>query len=128
MAHLFRTGVLVVATVGSMAMGQASHPGMVTVTKGVSFQAPANWRVNKPAYRNAVVLTIATAKQNIAHLAVTTETRRSHAEAMQRLRDIVAESSVKAHWVSLGGWPAVAREEKVVLPHTEQAEQENKRE
>ncbi|HEY2739417.1 MAG TPA: hypothetical protein VGK45_13500, partial [Thermoanaerobaculia bacterium] len=106
------------------AQGQAPRP--VPMAQGVTFQPPAGWQIVEGAFRNATELIKTAGDQKspvrIAHLLVTTEVRRNHAEALQRLQDISAESKVQARAVSVGGWPAIERQEVVVLPRTEQDE------
>src|SRR4051794_32131589 len=116
------------AVIGTVLLGQAVVLAQVAVpmAKDVTFRTPAGWRVVEGAFRNATELIKTTGDQKspvrIAHILVTTEVRRSHEEALQRLREISAESKVQARAVSVGGWPAIQRQEVVVLPRTEHGE------
>jgi hypothetical protein len=115
-------------------VGQAAAQARVPIpmAKDMTFQMPDGWKVVKGAFRNATEL-IKTAKEKkslvrIAHLLVTTEVRRSHEEALQRLREISAESKAQARAVSVGGWPGIQRTEVVVLPRTEHGEEQKQAE
>jgi hypothetical protein len=123
-----------VAVLSTVLLGQTAGLAQTAVpmAKDVTFKAPIGWRVVEGAFRNATELIKTAGDQKsparIAHLLVTTEVRRNHAEALQRLQDISAESKARARVFTVGGWPAIQRQEVVELPRTERGEEDEQAE
>jgi len=84
---------------------------------GLTFQYPAGWTaeqdgnvmriVNAPPERVRALQN--TAIEQLAQIFVTTETRRDHAEAVRRLKEIEAESTTPVTFLVINGWPALQR-------------------
>src|SRR5690242_14263407 len=51
-----------------------------------------------------------------AGLVVTTERRRDHAEAVRRLAEIASEQPTSATRLLIGGWPAIERRYRALMP------------
>ena len=84
---------------------------------GFSLRYPAGWTaeqdanvwrlVNVPPER-ARAMTGAEIEQ-VAQILVTSETRRNHADALRRLKDVEAESTTSVTFLTINGWPALQR-------------------
>jgi hypothetical protein len=122
MASRIRLGALSLGVALWAAAGHAATKTPAVVSPGVSFSAPDGWVARKGAFRNALQWVKTSADKQrpatLANLIVTTEARRSHVEAVERLREIAAESKARARFVVIGGWPALVRREAIVLPET----------
>lgn len=81
----------------------------VSFPAGWSMSHDANvWRlVNLPAERAAVA--DPRTLDGIGQILITVEQRRSHDEALRRLEEIRAESTARATFTTIGGWPALER-------------------
>ena len=84
------------------------------ISSKVSIALPENWARSETKYRNAMEIeTPAPQAQKgqgaHARTLITTEQRRSHEEAVQRLSEIAAEINTPVEFVEIGGWPALER-------------------
>lgn len=102
------------------APGQNQAPPTTTLQipgKGVEVRYPAGWSAvgmanvhvlfNVPAHRLNTL--DATALANTPHIAIFTERRKDHAEAVRRLKEIEAEATSPSTFLKVGGWPALQR-------------------
>jgi hypothetical protein len=97
---------------------EAPRPRAVQVVPGVAVMVPATWQMLSQT-RNAMHLVVPAAAKDRkydAHVQVTTEVRRSHAEAVRRLAEIAAEEPTPAAMVEIAGWPAVERRRVAPVP------------
>ena len=110
---------------GSVLVCWAQRPAPLSQTQelereGFSLQFPAGWSyaqdagvkrlIALPASRAEAALSAEQADR-IPLVFVTTENRSSHAEAVQRLREIASESTATVTFLVIGGWPALQRRE-----------------
>jgi hypothetical protein len=116
-AKLFAlVGALMLVVVPMTAESQADRAVVkehhLEVSKGVRLTYPAVWSLSEIRFRNALELVRPSAEAGAppaARVLITTEQRRSHAEAVQRLREIAAEIAERAQFMTIGGWPALQR-------------------
>ena len=94
------------------------------VEKGVGFQVPAAWSVEQHANMTRLLRTpqgsskSLTARDRSALPQITTDTlsQKTHADALQRLRQIAAESATPSTYMTIAGWPALQRTELMAKP------------
>lgn len=103
----------------------------VEVSKDVVLPVPPNWSRSEVKYRNAVQLVYAGDKgQNKggvdAVMTITSEPRRSHEEAVQRLAEIAVEIEAPVEFIEIGGWPAMQRQSTALLERTGQEAKQEK--
>ncbi len=97
-------------------------PHRRSLGEGISIQQPPRWQPSRMVYANATELVIypplAEAKPGVhapqrpppaplARILITTEARRSHAEALLRLREIAEQRPEAPTFRVIGGWPAL---------------------
>ncbi len=79
--------------------------------RGMSLHYPDGWSAIPSQYGNAQEMQNAPADKigASARMIITTEARGTHADAVNRLREIASEVSSPAVFLSIGGWPALQR-------------------
>jgi hypothetical protein len=95
----------------------------IEVSKGIEFTGLPNWSRSEVKYRNALELIVAAEGQKAgvqAVMTITTEHRRNHAEAVQRLAEIAAEIKAPVEFLAISGWPALQRQYTAPLERTGQ--------
>src|SRR5215211_5885376 len=97
----------------------------VEVSKDVVVTIPPNWSQSVARYRNAVqLLSVGVEEQGRraadAVMTITSEQRRSHEEAVQRLAEIALESPGPVEFIEIDGWPAIQRQSTAPLERTGQ--------
>src|SRR5882724_1125247 len=95
------------------------------VAKDVVLAVPPNWSPSAAKYRNAVQLVsppveVQKEKGAQAVMTITSERRRSHQEAVQRLTEIAVEIHTPVEFIEIGGWPALQRQYTTPLERTGQ--------
>ena len=93
----------------------ATNPGsQFESADGYVVNYPDNWSVAPQKFRNAVELSgvsgLPGQTDNAARVIITTENRLSHADALQRLKEIDAEQNEPGYFLEIGGWPALQRQ------------------
>ena len=85
----------------------------VEVFKGVSVPLLPNWSPSERKFRNAVEIVFRAERTESAlleaRILISTEPRRSHEEALNRLVEIAAEYDTRPTFLEIGGWPAMQR-------------------
>lgn len=99
----------------------------VEVSKDVVLAVLPNWSRSEVKYRNAVQLVYPRVEQQKrggaeAVMTITSEPRRSHEEAVQRLAEIAVEIPTAVVFIEIGGWPALQRQYTAPLERTGQEE------
>jgi hypothetical protein len=121
-----RTNVLVALSfVLSIAPGAAAQPAPLVemraaeISVPVTAKHPASWTASPVTYPNARELVVVRQERiwaegkdtprdvYAARMLITSEPRKSHANALQRLLEIAIERRGSASFVAIGGWPAV---------------------
>jgi len=97
----------------------------VEVSKDVVLTIPPNWSQSAARYRNATQLISPRVEEQRgrgpdAVMTITSERRRNHEEAVQRLAEIAVEFPGAVEFIEIGGWPAVQRQYTVPLERTGQ--------
>jgi len=97
----------------------------VEVSKDVVLSIPPNWSQSAAKYRNAVQLVSVGPEEQgrraaDAVMTITTERRRNHEEAVQRLAEIAIEIPGPVEFIEIGGWPALQRQYTAALERTGQ--------
>src|SRR5262245_53968254 len=92
---------------------------------------PANWSELPSVYRNSKTLVSVSKSEHgnlsavknayglsarIARVMITIEERRSHDEAVQRLREIASSFPTQATFLEIGGWPALEQSRLELRP------------
>src|SRR5262249_52049767 len=83
----------------------------------VTVRFPNNWSAAKEANVNKLFRVSKDKLQNLSHadfnrtpqVLIFTEKRKSHTEAVQRLKEITQEFHAPVNYLSIGGWPALQR-------------------
>jgi len=98
----------------SVALGQQQTLDMMT--EGIKINYPEGWYPAPSRYANAYELVNASPEElntavpvKLVWIFVTTEKRKTHKEALQRLKEIAAEVSSPSNFLAIGGWPALQR-------------------
>ena len=97
----------------------------VEVSKDVVLTIPPNWSQSAARYRNAVQLVSLGVEEQgkrpaDAVMTITSERRRNHEEAVQRLAEIAIEIPGSVEFIEIGGWPAMQRQYTAPLERTGQ--------
>lgn len=105
----------------------SSQERKVEVSKDVVLAVPPNWSRSEVKYRNAVQLIYPRVQGKKtggadAVMTITSEPRRSHEEAVQRLAEIAIEIPTPVAFIEIGGWPALQRQYTAPLERTGQEE------
>lgn len=103
----------------------------VEVSKDVVVAVPPNWSRSEVKYRNAVQLVYPRVEGQTrggvdAVMTITSEPRRNHEEAVQRLAEIAVEIEPPVEFIEIGGWPALQRQYTAPLERTGQEEKQEK--
>lgn len=93
-------------------------------TPGVQLSYPDGWMATRSANLDMLyhvpagqLATLdAQARATVPHIAVSTERRKDHAEALHRLKEIEAEVSSPVTFLAIGGWPALQRQHLQARP------------
>src|SRR5919201_5411276 len=90
------------------------------VSKDVLLTIPPKWSRSAAKYRNALQLVSppveAQKEKGVqAVMTITSEHRRNHEEAVQRLAEIAVEIHTSVEFIEIGGWPALQRQYTVPL-------------
>lgn len=109
----------------------SSQERKVAVSKDVELAVPQNWSRSEVKYRNAVQLIYPRVQGQKtggadAVMTITTELRKSHEEAVQRLAEIAVEIPTPVTFMEIDGWPALQRQYTVPLERTGQEEKQEK--
>jgi hypothetical protein len=103
----------------------APNAGNISLTEslniaenGLTVLFPKSWSTAKEANVYKLFRVSKEKLQNLSHaeynktpqILIFTEKRKSHAEAVQRLREIAQEFHAPANYLSIGGWPALQRQ------------------
>jgi hypothetical protein len=116
------TGTLTSCLMLSALCAHAQEP-RIEISKGIEFTGLPNWSRSEVKYRNALELIVAGEPQKAgvqAVMTITTEHRRNHAEAVQRLVEIAAEIKAPVEFLAIDGWPALQRRYTAPLERTGQ--------
>src|SRR5262245_51439028 len=102
----------------------ASNPGNTSLTESLNIAEnrltvlfPNNWSTAKEGNVYKLFRVSKEKLQSLSHadfnktpqILIFTEKRKSHTEAVQRLREIAQEFHAPANYLSIGGWPALQR-------------------
>jgi hypothetical protein len=119
-----RSGVVSGILLCALVMGTASLSSIMVcaqereqsleVTKGVHVAVPQDWSQSERKYRNATELVSPPVSQQQARgfqarTLISSEHRRSHEEALQRLSEIASEIKTEVQFIEISGWPALER-------------------
>ncbi len=81
----------------------------ITIASGITLQVPPAWKVKHDTRTTFLLEHFKQDDVLDASIAVQVERRVSHAEAVNRLGQIEAESPAKAEYSLVAGWPAITR-------------------
>jgi hypothetical protein len=98
-------------------------PGKVALAQGITITHPANWAAAKTHVNAEELVTPPpeSGKPVQARTVITTEQRRDHTEAVQRLAEIAETIKAPVTYLNVSGWPAVQRRYKEQLPRVGRA-------
>src|SRR5689334_7071265 len=108
---------------GSSAQTPAPAGQALALGPKAQLHVASPWVASDVKYRNATELVVkgqvrlragaaAPGEFPLARIMITTETRSSHADALERLADIATSLPDAPRFVTIGGWPAVELEFK----------------
>jgi hypothetical protein len=95
---------------------------------GVTVNYPRSWTPAPRTFANAEKLVNVPSGPGgpditqAARIMITTEVRRSHAEALRRLREIAGEEPVPSTFLVIGGWPGLQRRQLAPRPRPGESE------
>ena len=110
---------LLIAGTEARAADPAGAAKIIKITERVSARGPANFLILPQRVRNLTEVVHSEGGKQIAYLAITSEQRSSHAEAVGRLLDIANEAAGKRTFVEICGWPALERVYAKAPVHTQ---------
>ena len=115
LGHSILAAALMAIGILGIGLGSAhAQQPKLEVSRDLTVTIPQNWVRSEAKFRNAVQLIVPSPepqkKGPQALTTITTEHRRNHEEAVQRLGEIAVEIQAPPEFIEIGGWPAVQRQ------------------
>ena len=115
LGHFISAAALMAVGILGVGLGSAhAQQPKLEVSRDLTVTIPQNWVRSEAKFRNAVQLIVPSPepqkKGPQALTTITTEHRRNHEEAVQRLGEIAVEIQAPPEFIEIGGWPAVQRQ------------------